>query len=255
MRRLGFPIASFQWGHDVTLEHTTSIGPGYNERLLTRPGPRRAYHLARFDWTARRIREFAPPSFSLIELGCFDGRLLGQLGTAVQRYVGIDANWEGGLEIAREQYGGPSCVQFIESGDPGSFERFGTDEFDCAASLETLEHIPEDALPEFLDELARVTNGYCFVTVPNELGPVFLAKYAAKRLLYGDTDDYTFREIVAATLRRSKDVKRAQHKGFDYRRLVQDLERRFEIVSVEPVFPRWLPPSLALTIGIVAKAR
>jgi SAM-dependent methyltransferase len=240
----------------LTLEHSRDpIGPGYNERLLTRPGLRRAYHLARFDWTARKIRELVPGTFSLIELGCFDGRLLSHLDAAVERYVGIDANWEGGLDLARKQYRGRPDIQFIESASPSTFDRFGEREFDCAASLETLEHIPVALLPGFLDEIARVTDGYFFVTVPNELGPVFLAKYLAKKLIYGDTDPYSFREIVAATLRRSDRVERAEHKGFDYRDLAKALARRFDIVSVESVFPRRLPPPLALTVGIVARAR
>lgn len=229
--------------------------PGYNERLLNRPGPRRAYHLARFKWVTRKLAQLAGPKFSLIELGCFDGRLLGSLGTAVGKYVGIDANWEGGLDLAKQEYHGRPGVEFIESGEPAALNRFGAGEFDCSASLETLEHLPEESLPRFIDELARVTRDYCFVTVPNELGPTFLAKYILKLALYGDVDDYTPREVVAATLRRSKSVRRAEHKGFDYRELIKSLESGFEIIAVEPVFPRWLPVSLALTIGIVGKSR
>jgi len=222
--------------------------------LLTRRGLRRSYHLARFEWTARMLRQLQPRGFSLIELGCFDGRLLEMIDDEAGSYVGIDANWEGGIDRAIEQFRGRARTRFLQSCDPQVFGSFRNKQFDCSVALETLEHLPEKELPQYLDGLARVTKHYCLVTVPNELGPVFLAKYLAKWAYYRDADHYRFKEIVAATLRRSHEVERCEHKGFDYREIVRELGCRFETVTVEAVFPRWVPGSFALTIGIVARA-
>lgn len=225
---------------------------GYNERLFS-GGLRRAYHMARFRWleaTCRRLRIQSP---SVIELGCFDGRALDHV-PAPRRYVGLDANWEGGLQTAMAERSG-SGVEFIESITPETLDRFKEGEFDLAISLETLEHIPPEILPAYIEQLARITHGHFLVTVPTELGPVFLAKYLAKLAYYGGTDEYSAKEVVAATFGRTSQVKRQEHKGFDYRVLVGQLEQYFDIERVEGVPAIGLPPLLSLTVGIVARSK
>ena len=194
--------------------------PGYNERLFSGDAARAYYHLARFKWATDKIARL-PAGLSVVELGCFDAKLLNFVGDRVREYVGLDANWEGGLDLARKTFAGRPDVRLIEAESPESLKEFPDGHFDVAVALETLEHVPPELVEPYLAELARVTKGHLFVSVPNEMGPIFAAKFLAKKIAYGDAEPYTFREFIAATLRQSWKVERTQHKGFDYRKLIQ----------------------------------
>jgi hypothetical protein len=61
--------------------------------------------------------------------------------------------------------------------------------------------------------------------------------------------------VVAATLRRSDKVQRDDHKGFDYRHVVAEVAKRFEILEVNGLASFGLPAALAPTVGIFAKSR
>jgi hypothetical protein len=230
-----------------------STDDSYNE-LISQRGLRRFYHMARFDWVRDKVERHLDGDIRLVELGCFDGRLLDILGSRVAQYVGVDANWGGGLDIARARYCGRDEATFIESSDPADFDRFGTGQFNLSAALETLEHVPPQLVPAFLDQLQRVTRGHLFVTVPNELGLVFLAKHLVRVLRFGAPHHYSPREVVAATFRQSDKVERNDHKGFDYRNIVAEVGKRFEIVAVEGIASLGLPPALSPTVGIIAKS-
>ena len=227
----------------------------YNERLFARPGLRRFYHMARFNWVRDKIDRHVGAGLRLIELGCYDGRLFEVLGARVSQYVGLDANWGEGLTLAREKYRGRPGVTLLEANRPEDLEQFGAGEFNVAAALETLEHVPPEMVPGFLDEFQRVTRGYLFLTVPNELGAVFLAKWLAKRFVYRDGHHYSPKEVVAATLRRSDKVERDDHKGFDYRHVIAEVAKRFDIIDVDGLASLGLPAALSPTVGIFAKSR
>ena len=229
---------------------------GYNERLFSGSGLRNYYHLARYRWLQKTLSELPRQEpLSVVELGCFDAKSLNYLPVRPQQYVGLDANWENGLEIGRRAFGDRPEVTFIEATDPSPLHAFKDGTFNLAVALETLEHIPDPIMREYLAELARVTNGYFLISVPNEMGPVFLVKHLMKVVTYGGVDDYSVREVVAATLRQPHKVARDQHKGFDYRALIADIERHFDIERVEGVPSMGLPPALSLTVGIVARSR
>lgn len=227
---------------------------GYNERLFSSDFLRAHYHLARFKWAASVIRGLKP-DIKLVELGCFDGKLVDFVEPRLAEYVGFDANWEGGLDLARKKFGSRPEVRLVKADSPDSFDAFADDYFDAAVALETLEHLPPQLLPDFLAQLARVTSGHLIVSVPNELGLVFLFKYAAKRMLYGGSQPYSGREIVAALTGDSDRIARDEHKGFDYRVLAAQIAEHFDVLRVEGLGGLGLPPALSPTIGIVAKTR
>lgn len=230
---------------------------GYNERLFNGSRLRRFYHFARFNWVAEQIEKLGLSHLRLVEIGCFDARLLDEIGSSVDEYVGLDADWEDGLETARRKYESRDDVTFHKTADPAPLRQYPDGHFTAAAALETLEHIDPDMVGGYLDEVARVTSGPFFVTVPNELGLIFLLKHSVKLLVYrdGDPRNYTWREVVAATLRNSDRIRRDEHKGFDYRKLIKEISERFEIERVEGVPRLGLPPSLSATVGIVARPR
>jgi len=239
------------------VESEVGVSPAdcYNDRLFARPGLRRFYHMARFNWVREKVDRHVGGDLRLIELGCYDGRLLEVLGPRIAQYVGMDANWGKGLELARQKYRGRRDATFFEASRPEDLGQFGNAQFNAAAALETLEHVPPETVPGFLEEFKRVIRGHLFLTVPNELGLVFLAKWLTKRFVYRDGHHYSPREVIAATLRRSDQVEREDHKGFDYRHVVAEVAKRFEIIDVDGLASFGLPPALSPTVGIFAKSR
>jgi hypothetical protein len=99
-----------------------------------------------------------------------------------------------------------------------------------------------------------IIDGHFFVTVPNEKGPMFLAKHIAKAAI-GSTQPYTAKEVLYATLGDLSQVERNEHKGFDYAQLVTQIGQHFDIVRVEPLPMGWMPNLTGFTIGIIAKSK
>ncbi|MCG8587609.1 MAG: class I SAM-dependent methyltransferase [Pirellulales bacterium] len=224
----------------------------YNDRLF-KSGLRKHLHFARFHWLRGRIQGMGTLA-SVLELGCFDGKTLEFLPEDLDTYHGYDANWEAGLDLAREKWKERRGVEFFESDCLSGF-RPKKHAFDISICMETLEHLPPPEVDQYLSMLADATRKYALVTVPNEIGPVFATKYIAKRVRYGRTRDYTRKEFLCATLGRLDRVARNHHKGFDYRRLVEQMRRHFDVIEVTGLPFSWLPPSLNFTVALVARPK
>ena len=139
-------------------------GFGYNERLFS-GGIRSYLHFARFKWVSSQIQKQSISADTVLELGCFDGKLIDFLPTEPTRYVGYDANWEGGLDIARERWGTHPDLTFKEVSTPDQMNLHPTDRFDIAVSMETLEHVPPALIDGYLKQIALHLDGYLLVTV------------------------------------------------------------------------------------------
>lgn len=224
--------------------------------LLFSGGWRTRLHNMRFRWAARQITD-APESFSLFELGCFDCRSLKHIPKP-KRYVGADAGWEGGINDAQMTFVNVPWVELIVAQTAFDLAPYANQQFDYTMSLETLEHIPDRLLDGYIEFLARVTKKRLYITVPVEVGPVFLAKYLVKRMLpgfeNGETGSYNWNEVYWATRGDVSKVERYEHKGFDYRVLVKQLEKHFRIVKVEGLpLPGY--PYYSFQAGIIAEPR
>lgn len=231
---------------------TKTIGDalGYNDRLFA-GGVRSYLHSARFTWAKQRINDCAPKS--ILELGCFDGRLLQYVRP--ERYIGFDAGWEGGIDSAIERFRDVEGYDFHKSTSPEDLGQFPDKSVDVGVSLETLEHIPPDLIDRYLSEMARIISDRVVFSVPNEKGVVFLGKWLVKALLLRDSGGERYRpsELVFATLGLTSKVKRDEHKGFNYADLVKHMERYFDVISVSGV-PFGFAP-LSFSVGIVAKPK
>lgn len=227
---------------------------GYNERLFS-GGFRGKLHLARFEWMNRCLRRYNIGYETVLELGCFDGKLIDFLPHSPKRYLGLDADWEGGLGIAQTKWANHPEYQFRFCSTPEQMQV--TDgPYDLAVAMETMEHIPPHLVDGYLAELARCTRSHLFLTVPNEKGALFVAKWAIKRAMSSDYHPYTKREFMAAALGQMHKVERDNHKGFDYMALARQVGKYFDVVEVSghplgSVTPR----SLCFGVGILAKAR
>src|SRR4051812_44578613 len=82
---------------------TIEILESYNQRLFS-GNWRSRIHLSRFQWLATEIRRLQLDGARIIELGCFDGKTLELLDQPPAHYLGLDANWEGGLDAGKLRY-------------------------------------------------------------------------------------------------------------------------------------------------------
>lgn len=225
----------------------------YNQKLFS-GGARGRLHQWRFDWLKKHL--VAPENeYSLFELGCFDCRSL-KFVPKPKSYLGADAGWEGGLNDAQMTFVKSPWIELVQAQSVHDLEPFAQRKFDYSIALETLEHIPDAVLRGYIEFLARVTKRRLLVTVPVEVGPVFLAKHLAKKMLphleNGETDAYTLKEVIWATRGRVEHVRRYEHKGFDYRKLIAMLGEFFTITHVEGI-PFARHPYLSFQVGIIAE--
>jgi 2-polyprenyl-3-methyl-5-hydroxy-6-metoxy-1,4-benzoquinol methylase len=227
---------------------------GYNERLFS-SGFRGKLHWARFKWFAEEVRRLNISSGSILEIGCFDGKIIETIDPQPIRYVGFDANWEGGLDIARTKWKANPQFHFFEASKIGQIKLESSDRFDIAVAMETLEHIPPEEIDAYLELIAKHLNGYLFISVPNEKGLLFLLKWLFKRFCSDDYDRYTISEIICAVLGRCDRIKRKEHKGFDYDLLIKQVGEKFDIVKVSGHPFSCLHHALCFGIGIVAKSK
>jgi hypothetical protein len=232
---------------------TSIAGAGYNERLFS-GNWRSRIHLSRFYWVAAQVRRLGLNGPSIIELGCYDGKTIEFLDSAPGRYLGLDANWEGGLDSGKARWKEFSNVELRHCRKPDDIPSPDRP-YDVGICMETLEHVPPCIVEPYLQRLSQIIGGHLFITVPVERGLVFLLKHGLKRIL--GMKDETFRkgEFINSVLGRLNEVERHEHKGFDDRALVKQVGKYFDVVSVSGVFPGFGILSLNLTVGIIARAR
>lgn len=223
----------------------------YETRLLGTWVIRRWLHGVRFRWAVERIKRLGG-SISIIELGPGALSLLDWLDrerVAVNRYLGLDANWEGGLEKSRATWAGRSNVQFrtaVRASDVPQGEYF-----DVAVALATFEHIkPLEEVELYLRAL-RNCAGRILIDVPIERGLIFPIKYLAQTFCRtADSHSYTSREWLNALVGRLDHVERYEHKGFDERKFIQQIASTgWRIQRIDYNQHLW-PRSLNFGVGI-----
>ena len=226
----------------------------YNDRLFKR-GLRSFFHLARFRWLELMLNRYEPSVDLVLELGCFDARSLDYMTSKPKKYIGFDANWEGGIDLARPKYKEDSSIIFYECTQPEDFKLSDDQIATCLISLETLEHLPEKDVASYLEEMSKIVNGYYSITVPNEKGLIFFAKHVMKFLLYRSSENYSMREIFWATFGQLDKVERNEHKGIDYSVLYKNLCFYLDPIEVVGIPFKRLPCSMNTQVGFVFKSK
>lgn len=230
----------------------------YNERLFNGKTFRSKLHFARYIWLRKKLKQYNCSTDTILELGCFDGKTIEFLEQPPKQYDGYDANWEGGLELGRVKWSKFPNYHFNLCTEISAFQPT-ENYFDISICQETLEHLPEADLSKYLQRMAKATKTYCFITVPNEKGIVFLTKYITKAITQKKTDleEFSFADIFYSTTGNLKKVKRNEggHKGFDYANLRTSLEKHFEIIETNGIPFTALPLSLNFTAGFVCKKK
>ncbi len=218
-------------------------------------GIRGRLHRLRYDWLKQHVPE-TTNSYTMFELGCFDCRSLSLLPKP-RSYIGADAGWEGGINDAQMSYVNTPWVELVMAHSALDLKSYENRHIDYSVALRTLEYIPDPLLKGYIEFLARVTKKKLLVTVPVEVGPMFLVKHITKRLfpnMHKDSTRYTFKEIYWATRGDVSHVERYEHKGFDYRQLIAQLSEHFDIVAVEGL-PFTKHPHWSVQVGIIAEPK
>lgn len=236
-------------------QHTLIEDKTYNQRLFS-PGLRGFFHNGRFKWLYNSFKKFNITKGSVLEIGCNDGRSLDYLPFVPSKYAGYDADWEGGLDEGAERFKNNPHFKFVASTDPATFNP-EKETFDYSLAMETLEHLPERFLQEYLKKLAAATNQYGFYSIPNERGLLFFLKYYFKKFFITQREPHTTKEVFYALIGRMDKVERTDtsHKGFDYKKMIRQLEEHFDIEETKGIPFTWLPLSLNFTIGVIVKKK
>jgi 2-polyprenyl-3-methyl-5-hydroxy-6-metoxy-1,4-benzoquinol methylase len=225
--------------------------PSYNENFAA--GLYGRHHTERFKWLNKTSASMFSErsSISVLEVGCYDGKTLDFVPVAVHRYVGFDAGWEDGLDLALQRFANRDNYKFHQSVEPSDIANT-PGRFDLIICMETFEHISPSKVGSYISAFAAKLDGFLVVTVPNEQGLPLLFKTVGAKLLGKSRDSYGASEFANAFLGRMESVPRSNHKGFDYMALAESLRRSFKHVQVEGVSPAKFPQQLSLTIGIIA---
>lgn len=224
----------------------------YNERLFQ--GWQSIYHLRRFYWLKKQLEEYGKNNASFIELGCFDAKTLDfipkvQLG----HYLGLDANWEKGLDDAKGRYKDDPRIIFQYCSKPDEVPTNDA-KYDFGIALETLEHVRPELMDAFLEKMFFNIDGYIFITVPVERGFSLLVATAI-RIINRTWEKYGLLEWLNAFLGRMHKVSRIEHKGFDDRIFINQVSKYFDIEKIEGIFFNTPYANFNLSIGIVAKSK
>lgn len=221
----------------------------YNERLF-RKGVRKWLHEGRFRWLRRAMLRARLDRPLVVELGCFDGLALDYI-PSFSAYYGYDAGWDDGILDARRLRSGEN-LHFVDCDNPAQFDP--PQGFDAFVSLETLEHVPPAMLGGYLRKASgrMRPGGYAFISLPNEIGPLFVAKHVGKRLFLECNERYRPAEFLWQSFGLTDRVERDQHKGFDYRKMARELQAHFTLVRMEgvhaPALPNLFNPFVGLTL-------
>lgn len=226
----------------------------YNERLFGGRF-RRQYHLARFRWLASELQRLQLKPLRVIEVGCHDARTLAFLPVRPARYLGLDANWDGGIEIAKREWSGHPEYGFVECQTSAEIPVVQGESFDVGIAFEVFEHLSDDVLDGYLERLRELVKGYLFVSVPVERGLPFVVRHVMKKSLGWQPELYTPQEFLSAAFGSLDRVPRDNHKGFDYKRLISQVGTYFQVSRVKGITPGLPAAGFSFNVGITAKAR
>lgn len=226
----------------------------YNERLFS-GGLRTFLHEARFHWLTKAITSLGCKADRVLELGCYDGRAIDFLPYKPSIYKGYDANYERALELAAAKWKNHPNFQFLFATTPEHMLLKDDERFDIAISMETLEHVPPSLVSPYLQKIALHLHGYIFITVPNEKGLAFFAKWLGKRIFTSDSNPYSLRDVFNHVTGRLNSVERNEHKGFDYALLLNEVAKHFDIVDTCSLPFAPVPSYLSFGIAIVGKSK
>jgi len=192
-------------------------------------------------------------NLTIIELGCYDGKILNFLKHPPKEYLGLDANWENGLNIAKKKHINRKFASFKYCKRP---EHIPDDKkWDIGISMQTFEHVPKQIIDDYFLKFSKIIRRRFYITIPIERGFPFLIA-TLSRINNNLFSKYTIKEILWSFFGKLDKIDRNEgHKGFDDRVFLKQLSNYFHILKINGIFPKLPIISLNLNIGIVAKPK
>lgn len=198
----------------------------YNVRLFEGNWIRRLYHNYRFNLVAKIINKNLSESenLRLAEIGCYDARILSYLDKSTINYYGIDRDWESGLTQARKKFFKYQNIKLYNAEKEEELAEFLRNPVDTLISLETFEHLSEEQLNIYINYINKSQPNDCYITIPNELGLVFILKKLFQKFILKSSMGYSPKEFMCQSLGFVDLVQRKEHKGFSYYRMKKLLD-------------------------------
>ncbi|MBK7629699.1 MAG: hypothetical protein IPJ23_03100 [Ignavibacteriales bacterium] len=217
----------------------------YNERLFSK-GLRSKIHYSRFYWLKSKMEQLNCFPESVLELGCFDAKTIHFLPKSLKRYVGLDANFEGGLTQARNNWK-IEGYDFYDCKTPQDINL--SEEFHISICMETFELIDNQYLEDYIIKLASLTKQFIFVTTSNQVGIGFAIKHIIKKLLGYGVPHYSITEFFYASIGRVDKIERSFRKGWHHKSVLKILQKHFDIIEVSRYPYNFLPGFGVCIIG------
>ncbi len=204
-------------------------------------------HRQRLRMAARLVAPYAGQS--LLDYGCGDGTFLGQISPLFPHATGADAD-AGQIDECRTRFAHLTQVSFITTRELAGSQydqRFG-----LICCTEVLEHCVDSDVDHLLLDMDRLLaiDGSIIISVPIEIGPALIGKELIRAIAgwrrigdYQHRDSYRWGELfrMAGAGAETAIARPAHpfgtgvahsHKGFNWRRLRSQIERRFVVREV-----------------------
>jgi 2-polyprenyl-3-methyl-5-hydroxy-6-metoxy-1,4-benzoquinol methylase len=249
-----------------------AVGEGHyaKNQLLSKDALIGWSHRRRFEVALEMAKPFVGKR--VLDYGAGDGTFLALLAESEwspARCVAADLD-PVAVAQCNERLGAEGKLSFLLIEQLAAPEHRG--KYDAVFCMEVLEHVVDlEPVLAALDE-ALAPGGTLIVSVPIETGLPLLVKQTVRRIAgwrnigdYSWNARYTLRELAASLLARDEQhmtrpiyeqngtVRNHDHKGFNWRALLQKLRGRFEVerVSFSPL--SWSGPQLASQAWFVAR--
>ncbi len=203
----------------------------YDKQTINNPNP-----IARYAHRNRlmRVRALIESEFGihkLLDYGCGSGQFI----KSIHGINGINA------------FGYEPYMSERVSDDSQIYTEFSTAKikgpFDVITIFETIEHLDERELLEFLDRANEIltADGKILISAPIEIGPALLMKEITRCFLHKRRPENNLLELLLASFfglpaKRAVNVKNS-HKGFDFRDVIHFLECHFGPIKIASYGP------------------
>ena len=193
----------------------------YSKQTIHTPNPiARFAHSKRYLFSRRQVMKYLRGGGTLLDFGCGNGDFLNQLSTLRSDIILY------GYDPASKHAG----KHYTKITDLAGIADHSVDIICC---FETLEHLYDHERADFYRIADRLlTNtGKLILSVPIIGGPSLLLKELNRMMLFQRKSDYSLRELFYASFmgvsaKRPENL-RPTHKGFDFRKLENELRSNF----------------------------
>ncbi len=196
-----------------------------------------------------------PKTIKILEIGCANAKLFEVFNNIFNiDYYAIEINKLFYNESLAEFGHLPNFHIIHGSGsDPECYKNLP--EINVIISLETLEHMPKSEVVKLLEIVSNIPCALFSCSVPIEVGFSVLIKNLLSSMFgYHRKKQYSWKETFWATIYRLDKLPPhdGMHKGFDYRWLINEINKKMPSPKVKTLPFNFLPEFLSNSVFIIA---